>query len=318
MRSHEHKIYTPPKRGLVLSGGGARGAYQVGCFKAFKELGLDFPIVAGTSVGALNGALYCLDDLARTEQIWTSIATGDVLDVPSLIAGLVPLLGPPVASLALPTAGRKRKPWDAVLDITRTVLNAWRIFNRANKEKLARLLDLYLDPVALKNARRELIITITTLRGILPLLFSRQTLAGPSGIRSRILQVHIDDRMIFQAGRELAVVPMLQEVRLLPGRVAGSLEEFGILSVGHRRQVNRVRLEPDLAVKTDDLMQTAAWMCHGLLAWQLIEAALTISVLGLHAKMCGGDRGHTVRDFTDSVQLRALDGSKFLLGSRRG
>ena len=165
MRSHEHKIYTPPKRGLVLSGGGARGAYQVGCFKAFKELSLDFPIVAGTSVGALNGALYCLDDLARTEQIWTSIATGDVLDVPSLIAGLVPLLGPPVASLALPTAGRKRKPWDAVLDITRTVLNAWRIFNRANKEKLARLLDLYLDPVALKNARRELVVTITTLRG---------------------------------------------------------------------------------------------------------------------------------------------------------
>ena len=41
-----------PEWGLVLSGGGARGAYQVGCFRAFRELGLDFPIVAGTSVGA--------------------------------------------------------------------------------------------------------------------------------------------------------------------------------------------------------------------------------------------------------------------------
>jgi NTE family protein len=165
MRSHEHKIYTPPKRGLVLSGGGARGAYQVGCFKAFKELGLDFPIVAGTSVGALNGALYCLDDLARTEQIWTSIATGDVLDVPGLITGLVPLVAPGASSATASAPARKRKPWHAVLDITRTVLSAWRGFNRANKEKLACLLDLYLDPVALKRARRELIVTITTLRG---------------------------------------------------------------------------------------------------------------------------------------------------------
>jgi NTE family protein len=118
--------------------------------------------VAGTSVGALNGALYCLDDIEGAERIWEGIATGDVLDVARLITGLTPLLAAPAAASE---AGRKRKPWQAALDITRTVLNAWRDFNRANKEKLGRLLDRYLDCAALKHARRELIVTVTTLTG---------------------------------------------------------------------------------------------------------------------------------------------------------
>ena len=33
------------KRGLVLAGGGSKGAYQAGCIKALKELGYDFDLV---------------------------------------------------------------------------------------------------------------------------------------------------------------------------------------------------------------------------------------------------------------------------------
>ncbi len=47
------------KVGLALGGGGARGFGHLGALKAFKELGIDFDCVAGTSVGALIGALYC-------------------------------------------------------------------------------------------------------------------------------------------------------------------------------------------------------------------------------------------------------------------
>jgi len=43
--------------GLALEGGGARGAYQIGAWKALKEAGVKINAVAGTSVGALNGAL---------------------------------------------------------------------------------------------------------------------------------------------------------------------------------------------------------------------------------------------------------------------
>ena len=45
------------KCGLVLSGGGAKGAYQVGVVKALAEAGVRVDAVAGASIGALNGAI---------------------------------------------------------------------------------------------------------------------------------------------------------------------------------------------------------------------------------------------------------------------
>lgn len=45
-------------RGLVLSGGGARGIAHAGAIKAFEENGLTFSHIAGTSAGAIVGALY--------------------------------------------------------------------------------------------------------------------------------------------------------------------------------------------------------------------------------------------------------------------
>lgn len=55
---------TPPATGLVLTGGGARAAYQVGVLKAVSRIRRDghvargnpFPIIAGTSAGAINAA----------------------------------------------------------------------------------------------------------------------------------------------------------------------------------------------------------------------------------------------------------------------
>ena len=45
------------KIGLVLEGGGAKGAYEIGACKALEEIGINITAVTGTSVGALNGAL---------------------------------------------------------------------------------------------------------------------------------------------------------------------------------------------------------------------------------------------------------------------
>lgn len=60
--------------GLVLSGGGARGAYEIGVWRAICELGIDkrIVVISGTSVGALNGALFgSVKDPARCEGLWT-------------------------------------------------------------------------------------------------------------------------------------------------------------------------------------------------------------------------------------------------------
>ena len=49
---------TAPRTGLVLGGGGARGCYEIGAWQAFHECGIHFDCVAGTSIGALVGAIY--------------------------------------------------------------------------------------------------------------------------------------------------------------------------------------------------------------------------------------------------------------------
>lgn len=67
--------------GLVFDGGGARGAYQIGAWKALREAGVKFNAVAGTSVGALNGALVCMGDEEKAEDIWSKMTFSNVMDV---------------------------------------------------------------------------------------------------------------------------------------------------------------------------------------------------------------------------------------------
>lgn len=61
------------KRALVLAGGGSKGAYEVGFVKALHELGIDYQIVTGTSIGALNGCLLAQKDLGAMEQLWSQM-----------------------------------------------------------------------------------------------------------------------------------------------------------------------------------------------------------------------------------------------------
>lgn len=71
-----------PDIGLVLCGGGGRGAYQIGVWKALRELGLDRRItaVSGSSVGALNAALFACGNIQLAEQVWTSLRQKDIAD----------------------------------------------------------------------------------------------------------------------------------------------------------------------------------------------------------------------------------------------
>lgn len=67
--------------GLVLEGGGARGAYQAGVLKALFEAGYKFDGVAGTSVGALNGVMVAQNRFEDSMKIWREIDFANVLDI---------------------------------------------------------------------------------------------------------------------------------------------------------------------------------------------------------------------------------------------
>lgn len=64
--------------GLALEGGGARGAYHIGAMQACMEEGLTFDAIAGTSIGAINGAMFAQGDYAVARKLWLSITSNDL------------------------------------------------------------------------------------------------------------------------------------------------------------------------------------------------------------------------------------------------
>ena len=61
------------KTGLVLSGGGSTGAYQMGAIEALEELNIKCDIIAGTSIGSINGAMYVSGSLDKAKTMWSTL-----------------------------------------------------------------------------------------------------------------------------------------------------------------------------------------------------------------------------------------------------
>ncbi len=72
------------KRAFVLSGGGARGALQVGALRALLEAGIQPDLLVGSSVGAINAVFLALhgfnaEGLDNLEASWRDAAKADLL-----------------------------------------------------------------------------------------------------------------------------------------------------------------------------------------------------------------------------------------------
>lgn len=67
--------------GLVFSGGGGKGPYQLGVWRYLRETGIDkrIGVVSGTSIGALNGALFLSGNLETIEDLWRNMEPKDIL-----------------------------------------------------------------------------------------------------------------------------------------------------------------------------------------------------------------------------------------------
>lgn len=68
------------KVGLVLSGGGAKGAYQVGVMQAIQEMNIPIDMISGASIGALNGAVLASAPnlnigITRLQELWKILPT---------------------------------------------------------------------------------------------------------------------------------------------------------------------------------------------------------------------------------------------------
>ena len=69
----------PSETALVLGGGGAKGAYEVGVIAALEELGIRAGSVFGVSIGALNGAMYAQGRMQDADELWNTIHLSDIV-----------------------------------------------------------------------------------------------------------------------------------------------------------------------------------------------------------------------------------------------
>lgn len=129
------------KQALVLGGGGARGSYEIGVWKALIELNWDFQIVTGTSVGSLNGALITQDNYCVAEELWQNITTDQVIAI-SDEAHIEEAMG----LLKTAEVYLKSLPKEEI---------------GLNTDPLGELLHRYVDEEAIRSAKRKLgIVTI--------------------------------------------------------------------------------------------------------------------------------------------------------------
>lgn len=153
--------------GIVLEGGGAKGAYQVGAWKALREAGVKIKGAAGTSVGALNGALICMDDIDRAQDIWETISYSRVMDVDDermaqlMNSSLKDLLRLAVSNPSEMIAGVKGILKDGGFDIT----------------PLKRLIEEVVDEEKIRRSSRELYVVTYSLSDRCPLVADVKELA---------------------------------------------------------------------------------------------------------------------------------------------
>lgn len=90
-----------PKIGLALGGGGARGAAHVGVLRILEREGIHVDMIAGTSVGAIVGGMYCaglsVDEIEKqftrphlmrsymTAPIWMSVVAQPIFLIPRIV-----------------------------------------------------------------------------------------------------------------------------------------------------------------------------------------------------------------------------------------
>ena len=101
------------KRAVVLSGGGTKGAYEIGVWRALRELSVEFQIVTGTSIGSINGAMMVMGDFEEAEQIWHNMVMGDLMKEPPQEKGVLRTL---FDGLFPPPEIRRKKLIDGAVD----------------------------------------------------------------------------------------------------------------------------------------------------------------------------------------------------------
>jgi len=230
---------------LVLSGGGAKGAYEAGVAAVFVERGLPIRLVAGSSAGALNAAMVADGRMDRLEALWRGLSRGRVYSLRTrvLFAGLLPGW---LTLLALDRAGSLFDPQplreliDASLDLDRVRASPVRLL--VVTSDLARREPRLFDN---QSVTREALMAAAAVPGAFPAVAVDGALLVDGGLTGR---APVLEALVAEPGVGRAVVVMSyapDERGAPPTTMRRALEEAFEMGMIHqiRRDVELARLK---------------------------------------------------------------------------
>ena len=117
-----HRKPKKPRLGLALGSGGAKGFAELGALRAFEENGIEFDVVAGTSIGSIIGAFYA-NGYTSTDifELIKTINFGELVSLPKILnmdtTGIVKLVE---KNLAVFNIEELKKPYKCVATVLET------------------------------------------------------------------------------------------------------------------------------------------------------------------------------------------------------
>lgn len=175
------------KVALVLEGGGAKCAYQVGAIKALEELGYEFTAFSGASYGAFNIMLYLTGGLAKLEQYYNNITTKKIVIDPLMANFIDNFKGDQKDLVAL--ASEKLKEIADIKEHRRVVTEAYHKQIREN-----------IDPIKVLSHHKDINVTVIEvpnnsiiLNAVATAMFSNPKLLPPLFATKSIIGLDIHD-----------------------------------------------------------------------------------------------------------------------------
>lgn len=185
---------------LVLSGGGAKAAYEVGVVQAFREKGVRLEVVAGTSAGALVAAMVAAGDEEALEALWRATSTRDVYRGPG---------SNPLATL--------------LYYLEPTFLTLWRLDRQGaifDTAPLRRLIEERIDFARIRASPTRLLVVANDLRSLGRRVFDNATVSPDALMAS--LSIPIAFPPVYRDGEALVDGGLTE-----PAPILETLERFG-------------------------------------------------------------------------------------------
>ncbi len=285
----------PAKIGLALSGGGSKGAFTVGVLQVIDQV-LDaqpYPVISGTSTGALIGTLLATNQFARLVEIYSTVETSDIVNPHH--AFIATVFGPEAVLFAQAILGGR-----AIFD-SRALRQTIEQNLNFTKLKQSRTLLIYntvnlqsgeLETFSNKDYPKEILVDALLASANMPVLtdpvpIANGTVPPPQFVNGGVREF-LPLRAVFESGVELDHIIAISTAPLSPQLTPGRLDDIlGIL----KRTIDLLNSE----IAHDDYL--GAQLFNGIL--QMVE----------NAEAAGVPRSALLRDVPEEVRTR-LEGKR--------